>query len=218
MHIFKLIKLTIKWILKLLVPPGREEGPDHCADRCPASIRHPCWGHQPLHGHLQEDGWRVRRPLCLLLHLHHLARDPAARWLRDSLMDQEDLFNLASLFQRPLLMSPIATRQGHLRWLTLCCRRQSVKRILAALSSGKICVSAGRVLINSVLQDSTKFEHHVSSEFRVCYRSSSHSFFFLHWSWETEKCFIVRKMYSGIDRAEWYYYVRSSTENGKCRI
>lgn len=126
MYVFKLIKLTIKLILNLLVPPGREEGPDHCADRCPASIRHPRWGHQPLHGHLQEDGWRVRRPLCLLLHLHHLARDPAARWFRDSLMDQEDLFNLASLFQHPLLTSPIATRQGHLRRLTSCCRRQSV--------------------------------------------------------------------------------------------
>lgn len=32
-------------------------------------------------------------------------------------MDQEDLFNLASLFQHPLRTSPIATRQGHLRRL-----------------------------------------------------------------------------------------------------
>lgn len=64
---------------------GGEEGADHSADCSSAAVWHSCRGHQPLHGHLQEDGWRLRRPLRLLLHLHHLPRGPAALQLRDSL-------------------------------------------------------------------------------------------------------------------------------------
>lgn len=68
-----------------LVCPGGEEGADHSADCSSAAVWHPRRGHQPLHGHLQEDGWRLCRPLRLLLHLHHLPRDPPALRLRDSL-------------------------------------------------------------------------------------------------------------------------------------
>lgn len=54
-------------------PSGGEEEQDDGADRGSAAVGNPCRGHQPLHGHLQEDELRLLRPLRLFLQLHHVS-------------------------------------------------------------------------------------------------------------------------------------------------
>lgn len=74
------------------VCPGGEEDQDHRADRRSTTVGHPSWGHQPLHGHLPQDGGRLLRPLHLLLHLHPLSWDLVALRLRDSLTLKEPCY------------------------------------------------------------------------------------------------------------------------------
>lgn len=93
----------------------------------------------------------------------------------------------------PLPLSTIATRHGHLRRLKWVCCWQSGKSSLLPYDQGLYMWESS-----------------------VCCRSLSH----LLWT-EPEKqkdrmYLLVPRMYSGIYRAEWYLFVRSSTENAKC--
>lgn len=69
-------------------PSGGEEEQDDGADRGSAAVGNPCRGHQPLHGHLQEDEPRLLRPLRLFLQLHHVSRAAAALRLGHVLRDE----------------------------------------------------------------------------------------------------------------------------------
>lgn len=142
------------WVLFFLVCAGREEEQDHRAHRSPAAVWHPCRGHQPLHGHLQEDGGRLLRSLRLLLHIHPFTRDLVTHWLGDSLADEEDPSNPVYCF----CSLPVVSHSNKACWF--CARRaffvvDSLERVLL-LPYDQGCTSHGRVFIVSGFLQSAK--------------------------------------------------------------
>lgn len=117
----------------LVLSPGWEEDQDHRADRRPAAVGHPRRGHQPLHGHLPEDGGRLLRPLPVLLHLRPLSWALVALRLRDSLTHKEPRSpSCCPLLLSHIIKASLSAPSGG----GVCCCRHSGDGSLAALYWG----------------------------------------------------------------------------------